>query len=276
MRELRDATSILGDAQSLRKQFDEDGYIYAPQLVDVDRVNALAADVMEVLDGRGLLVRNERALQTFRETRTSYYYAVQRLESFHALPHDPALLRVVRALVGDDAFAHPQRLLRAILPEIPELVTPPHQDYAYIHGTTHTVTAWLPLRTCRVKDGALRILVGSHKGGLLALHADPSVAGSAVDADDNDPDWASTDLEPGDALLFDSMTVHSAQPNTSDRIRLSADYRFQSASEPVADRALKPSGYPRVPDWPELLADLPGIERWVSVPAGVEITSFGA
>ncbi len=277
MRDLRDSSSLVGRPRALRRRFSKDGYVYAPRLVDARRVHELAGDVMETLREHGLLEAGDGALDTFRRTRADYYRAVQRLESFHALANDPGLLGVVRALVGDDAFAHPQRLLRAILPGIPELVTPPHQDFAYIRGSERTVTAWLPLRTCRVADGALRVLVGSHRRGQLPIRPSDSVAGSCVDVDDDDPQWASTDLEPGDALVFHSMTVHGALPNTSPHIRLSADYRFQSASDPIAERSLKPSGYPQVPDWPELLEDVSWDRaRWLSVPGGVEVVSFDA
>jgi hypothetical protein len=275
VRALRDSTSWLHRPRGLRRRFRSDGYLFARGIVDRQRVDQLAVDVTDVLRELELLEGGDQALARFRATRSSFYRGLQRLESFHALASDPGLVGLVRVLVGDDAFAHPQRLLRAILPGIEELVTPPHQDYAYIRGTERTVTAWLPLKTCRVADGALRVLVGSHRRGPLPLLASPAVAGSRVDVDDADPDWASADLDPGDVLIFHSLTVHGAQPNTSASIRLSADYRFQSASDPVAERSLRPSGYPEVPDWPELLAGVSWDEsRWLAVPEGVEIVAF--
>ncbi len=42
-------------------------------------------------------------------------------------------------------------------------------------------------------------------------------------------------------LFFHSHTVHKALPNDSpDRLRLSVDFRYQSAAEPVCDQALEP------------------------------------
>jgi ectoine hydroxylase-related dioxygenase (phytanoyl-CoA dioxygenase family) len=274
MRALHDSGRFLGDPRALAEQFAEDGYVLARSVVDRHGVEQLAIDVMKVLADQGLLTNDENALERFRQTRASFYIAVQRLESFHALSHDPKLMAFVRALVGDDAFAHPRRLLRAMLPRIPELVTPPHQDFTYIRGTERTVTAWLPLAPCRAGEGALRLLVGSHRRGQLALHPSDALAGAGVKVADDDPDWGSADLEPGDVLVFHSMTVHGASPNTSEHIRLSADYRYQSASQPVAEASLLPSGYPEVPDWPQLLGDLGWAERWLSVPNGVEIVGL--
>jgi hypothetical protein len=270
MQQLRDTTAH--DADALRARFADDGYLLVRGLVDVDCVGRLAASVLAILDDQGLQAGGADAVDRFRATRSSYYTAVQRLEIFHALAHDPALQRVVRALVGDDAFVHPRKLLRALLPDIPELTTPPHQDFPYIRGTKRTVTTWLPLRSCRGAEGALRVLLGSHLGEILKSKPSPTFAGAQADVDDADPAWASSDFEPGDVLMFQSTTVHGATLNTSGRIRLSADYRHQSASEPVSISALKPTGYPGVADWPELLAgiDWPS-QRWITTPAHVEI-----
>jgi hypothetical protein len=270
MQELRSTTSE--DAQVRRERFAEDGYLLLRGLVDIECLEQLAVSVEPILRDLGLLTADDRAVDTFRATRGAYYRAVQRLEVFHALAHDPALQRAVRALVGDDAFVHPQRLLRTLLPGVPELVTPPHQDFAYIGGAETTVTTWLPPRRCHVGEGGLGILVGSHKGGLLPMQAGDAVSVFRVEVAEDEPAWASADFDQGDALIFHSKTVHSATPNTSDRIRLSADYRHQSASEPISARWLKPRGYPEVPDWPELLADVSwDPERWFSIPAEIEI-----
>ena len=270
MLELRETSSR--DADALRDRFAEDGYLLVRGLVDAECVERLAEAVMAILDDQGLSTGGADAVERFRATRTTFYTAVQQLEVFHTLPHDQALQRVVRALVGDDAFVHPRRLLRALLPFIPEFTTPPHQDYPYIRGTEHTVTTWLPLRNCRGSEGALRVLVGSHLGGVLPVKPDPAIAGSRVDVDEDDPAWASGDFTPGDVLLFHSRTVHGATPNTSGRVRLSADYRHQSASEPVIARTLKPSGYPGVPDWPELLAEASWpYQRWIAIPPNIQI-----
>ena len=49
------------------------------------------------------------------------------------------------------------------------------------------------------------------------------------------------ELAPGDVLFFHSHTVHQGLPNRSgDRLRLSADFRYQRASEPVIYQVLTP------------------------------------
>lgn len=263
--ELR-ATAIdaAGDA------FARDGYLLVRGLIDVERVGELDRAVMTVLAEQELLEPGPDPVAKFRATRAEYARAFQRVEAFHALAYDPGLLSVVRAMVGADAFVHPKKLLRAIWPDVPELTTTAHQDLVYIGGAASTVTAWVPLRACAAHRGALRVLVGSHRDGLVKNVPDVSVSGARADVADDDPRWASADVEPGDVILFSAMTVHGATHNTSG-LRLSADFRYQSASDPIASRSLVPTGFPAVPDWPELLADCAWRERWLSVPACLHV-----
>ncbi|MDE0310970.1 MAG: phytanoyl-CoA dioxygenase family protein, partial [Caldilineaceae bacterium] len=54
-------------------------------------------------------------------------------------------------------------------------------------------------------------------------------------------EWVSSPFENGDVLFFHSHTVHKGLPNLSgNRIRLSVDYRYQRASDPVMDLVLTP------------------------------------
>ena len=56
------------------------------------------------------------------------------------------------------------------------------------------------------------------------------VAGTttAASTDDGTLTWLRCPaLEPGDCLIFDALVPHAGGPNRSDRVRLSADLRFQ-------------------------------------------------
>ncbi len=51
-----------------------------------------------------------------------------------------------------------------------------------------------------------------------------------AEADENHPEWRTTTYQPGDVLLFSSLTVHGAMPNKTKQLRLSADFRYQAVS----------------------------------------------
>ena len=48
--------------------------------------------------------------------------------------------------------------------------------------------------------------------------------------------WLTAEYEPGDLLMFTMRTVHASLDNQSNRIRISADTRYQLASDPIDER----------------------------------------
>ena len=48
--------------------------------------------------------------------------------------------------------------------------------------------------------------------------------------------WLTTEFQAGDVLVFTMFTLHCSLDNTSQRIRLSTDARYQPAAAPVDER----------------------------------------
>jgi len=204
------------------------------------------------------------------------YEAVQRLQAFHELAHDPALVTLAAALLGEDparVLVHPRKIFRASPPG-DALRTPAHQDHRLIQGTVDVLTMWIPLGDCPVELGGLAVLTGSPAGGLRPIRPAPGVGGVVIDGDldalERDPNWRHVPMAAGDVLLFHALTVHGARPNRSDRLRLSVDFRYQRASDPVAEGSLKPHWFPRLPDHDELCRGWTSTAA-VAVPDGVRV-----
>jgi ectoine hydroxylase-related dioxygenase (phytanoyl-CoA dioxygenase family) len=99
-------------------------------------------------------------------------------------------------------------------------------------GTPNLWTAWLPLVVTPLDLGPLAVLPGSHRVGLLA-HQGTGAGRQGVDLPES-ARLAASAVAPGDAILFHCLAVHCALPNlTADRVRLSVDFRYQPANEPV-------------------------------------------
>ena len=151
---------------------DEDSYLYLPGLLDADRVLALRHDMVEVLAARHWLRNDEYLMDAIsiipplREGEDQFleaYDAVQKLEAFHTLAHDPALLDLMRAVVGPTAFPHPLKIARLSFPGNYEVSTPPHQDYPNNQGTEKLLASWIPVGDCSIELGGLAVLRGSHR-----------------------------------------------------------------------------------------------------------------
>lgn len=198
------------------------------------------------------------------------YDPLQKLEPFHALPHRPELLNVVEALTEESVLVHPRNIAQITFPHAEFFTTPAHQDHPLIQGTPQVYTAWIPLSDCPVALGGLALLQGSHRFGLLPVHAATGPGGLTVETDLAGCVWRGQDMQAGDALLFHSLTVHAARPNTTtESLRVSVDYRYQGVSHPVVANSLAPH-YGRL-SWEEIFtgwtSDLPWY--WTRQPLNV-------
>lgn len=281
MRELRDTSDDADDPGALRNEITVNGYVLLHDIVDADLVRAVRADILETISAHGWLdPRSDPADAVPADLRVEGgpgwwdgYHAIQRLESFHRLAHDEQLLARLTAITGEDVVVHPRKVAR-VSPCEPAITTPPHQDFPHVAGTVDFFTCWLPLGDCRASAGGLRVLAGSHRGGVRPL--EQCERGVRVrDVADDDLRWATTDYHVGDVLIFHSWTVHAGTPNTSGRLRLSADYRCQGISHPIAPWSLRPDFYrdgPQLPAWDELTSAW-STRQWVEVPESVEVTT---
>jgi hypothetical protein len=155
------------------------------------------------------------------------YQEVFNLESFHALPHHPALKRVMTMLAGELVLIHPKPIGRLIFPHCERLVNHAHQNFRFMNGDPEGFTAWIPLHDCPANLGPLQILEGSHRFGIQShdhenLRVPQIPDGAAVGGD-----WVGGAINAGDVLIFHSLTMHAASPNHSNQLRISMDCRFQ-------------------------------------------------
>lgn len=241
----------------------EHGYVFLPGLLDPERVLATRRALLTAASGAGWLepgsdpddalpgdrTHDERDVEDYKTA----YVDVQRAQPFHELAHSDALLDVVEQVLGEPSFALPFKIGRFSFPGSDLGPTAPHQDYYYIQGSTDTLTAWVPLGACASGGGRLVALAGSHRLGPLPPIPLEKTPGFRMETSHLGLEWHGGDYQPGDVLLFHSLTVHGAEANTTDHVRVSADYRYQPVADPIADNSLEP--HYRVTTWDDVYAD---------------------
>ena len=248
------SNDALDDAGELRQRIAREGYLFFRGLLDAGQIWALRKQVLERCAEAGWLkagtdssdgiANGERVYLDPEPEYLKVYGEVQKLEGFHRLAHSPAITRLMGALLDDKVLPHANKIARIMFPQSNQFKTPPHQDFVHIQGTTETYSCWVPLGECPRDLGGLAVKPRSHLQGVREYHLALGAGGMGVDNRELEGEWLTTDYQPGDALIFHSLTVHQAMPNlTHDRIRLSADYRYQNPGQPILEFCLKPHNY---------------------------------
>ncbi len=247
-----EANSLGGDPTALRERLARDGYLLFRDVLPVAKLRSLRARITEVLadlgwieDGPDRDLAKLRVLAV-REGEDQFFEAYDRLvgiEELYSLPHDPDLQALLRSALGASVFPHPLSIMRLVFPGHPEITTPPHQDYRNNQGTVDLAATWIPLADCPMDGGALAVLEGSHRAGLLPVefHLGAGNRAAVVSQDLQQLRWLSTDFSLGDVLLFPALTVHRALHNSDpERMRLSVDYRHQLEGQGLTPPCLQP------------------------------------
>lgn len=169
------------------------------------------------------------------------YHDVQKLKSFHALPHHPNLIALYRGLFGEEVFVHPRHIARMITAHRVMHPTPHHQDFPLIQGSSNTWTCWFPLGDVPRSMGGLTVLQSSHRDGYIPIRPAHGAGGIAVHLCPGEKVWVEGDYQVGDVLTFPCFTVHRGLASQhKDRIRLSMDVRYQAISEPIEVKSFQP------------------------------------
>ena len=244
------SNDIWYDGAALRQQADCQGYLFFSALIDPTPILKIRSDIVSILQQVGWIDADTDPLQAFTSHQayvpgspefSRIYDMIQRQESFHSLAHHPSLFHIVESLLQADILLQPSHVARVIFPGQLEQTTPPHQDYVHIQGTPDVWTVWIPLGDCPQQLGGLSVLVGSHHLGVLPVSKSLGAGGLRADTQTAHLEWASSPFNCGDVLFFHSHTVHQGLDNLSgNQLRLSVDYRYQKASDPVMDRMLEP------------------------------------
>jgi ectoine hydroxylase-related dioxygenase (phytanoyl-CoA dioxygenase family) len=245
------SNDALADPSRLRKVMGEHGYLFLKNVAPHDAVLRLRRDILKLCREAGWLAPSGDDLEArwsgvgpFTEGEQAYmdvYKQILHLDSFKAVPEDPAMVAIMSKVVNGPVLVHRRKIGRITFPNNAAQTTGAHQDFFYIRGTSETYTMWMPLGDCPIKLGGLAVLDRSHKEGFIDHATVPGKKYAGFGLPDErlpkiENEWHASDFALGDVLIFHSHTVHEALPNlTSDTLRLSIDNRYQldgSAIEP--------------------------------------------
>jgi hypothetical protein len=237
--ELEVANDLLNDLEQLNARFHEEGYLFFREALNSRAVLKVKQDFIRVLQQQGVVkVGASEPLWTGALLDSIDDGPLYALSSYQELLDSESTSQLIAKIFGEPVFAYRNTDIRFALPNDNRHLTPPHQDHFFIRQTDLFRTVWIPLMDIERKVGGLALAVRSHRHGLLQ-HVEHETAYSyifrgrkqrGVPLERVSEGWLTADYRPGDLLVFHSLMIHRALPNTSDRIRLSLDTRYQPVS----------------------------------------------
>lgn len=251
--------------EQLRNQMREQGYLYVKSFFPSSQILKLAEVIFSVLQeeqwGRWEQGELIPCFPVHRICSEGFYRMLALLmqrEVLHELASHQDLLNFLSLFLEQKAFAHPRKMIRVTYPYSmnPHDLVPPHQDFFYVKGDLDTFTCWVPLGHYPIGYGGLKIAPRSHLRGLMPTQMKDKNSGrfgcSAIQEAVQDVEWLHGHYDPGDLLLFHSLTLHASDPNEQSTFRLSIDMRCSSASGLLNEDELLPPYHTHLPPWSEL------------------------
>jgi ectoine hydroxylase-related dioxygenase (phytanoyl-CoA dioxygenase family) len=205
----------------------ENGYLVVEDVLSQEEVERLRQAVTELeAHAEGLTESSDRfKLKVFGDGGGT---RVQSIAEPHeaggewmALARHPRILDVVEDLLGPNIQLYYSMLM--MKPPREGFEAPWHQDFAFfVHDRADLLACMVAIDDATIENGCLRVVPGSHKLGLVNHFKDGRftevVQGDTSEFDDPARQRA-LPARAGSLILWNVLTLHSSQPNRSDRPR---------------------------------------------------------
>lgn len=216
---------------NLKRQFDSDGYVAVQGFLNEAQVAELQQQTQRFIDE---VVPTIPAQEVYYENKgeQSSLKQVQQVcqydDYYRELANSPAVVNLAAELLGGPVELKNMQYFNKV-PNIGQ-GTPAHQDgYYFKIKPQQAVTMWLSLGHADAGNGAVCYIPGSHNQGMRP-HGSTGTLGFSQGIND----WSESDdkaeiqmvAKPGDILVHHSLTIHRANPNTSERTRQSVGFIF--------------------------------------------------
>lgn len=135
-----------------------------------------------------------------------------------------------------------------------------HQDNGYNQLKREHFQLWVALTETRLQNGALKLVPGSHKRGLLP-HTFKGVG--QMECDEQVGEHVTVDADAGDVIIFSSLMLHCTGPNDADckRVAYVAEYMKRGDFAPNAGAPYFIVAEGGVPN-PHFTDTQPGARNW--------------
>ena len=207
---------------SIRENFEQNGFVSGIKVLPLDRTEYYSEKCKAFID-------SYKSHPNYSEW--TYYRTELVLKWVADLASEESLLDVIEELIGPDIL-----LWNAFLPAKPPQTDAYfgwHQDATYwpVAPTNQIVSAWIALSPITQKCGGMQMVRGSHRLGQLphkTTYDESSMLkrGQQITANVNEDEIFDIDLNPGQASIHHTQTLHRSGPNNSNNWRLGVGLNY--------------------------------------------------
>ena len=260
--DLRDSNDIVDNPDALHERMTEDGYLLIRGLHDKDTVLTARKQILERLEKKEMLAANTPLMDgifnpDFPEPTSTGSMGnkhLTKLPAFKAVVEGEPIMNFFKHFLRGDARTFDFKWLRTAGPGAG---SPIHYDIVFMGRGTHNLySCWTPFGDVSLDMGPIVFCIGSDRFDKVRN----TYGQSDVDRDlieghfsDNPKEiiekyggqWSTTTFSAGDVIIFSMYLMHASLVNTSNKIRITADTRYQLASDPIDERWIgdQPKGH---------------------------------
>jgi phytanoyl-CoA hydroxylase len=230
------------------KSYKESGYVLLKKFLDPSDVDRVRADAKEIFISQmrrlELIAAGDISEDQFEQGMFDLFEAdlqafvncgkhAQHLISLHRLSLDERIVKLLKELGLEFPNVSTRPVMyfnssRLAKKEVYWRLSV-HQDWRSIQGSLDSIVVWVPLVDIDTALGALEVIPGSHKLGLLA--ADMADGYGHIHEPFEASAFVPVEVRKGDALFFSTFLVHQSGTNVTDSIRWSCHFRYNNLSE---------------------------------------------
>ena len=280
--DLRESNDILDKPNALQERIAKDGYLLIRGLHDKETVLAARRQILEKLAEREIIDPNTPLMDgifnpSYSEstsTGSMGNIALTQLPEFKAVVEGTPIMNFFKHFLGGEARTFDFKWLRTAGPGSG---SPIHYDIVFMgRGTQNLYSCWTPFGDVSLDMGPIVFCIGSNRfDKVRQTYGQSDVDRDLIQGHFSDKPnevvekfggyWATTTFAAGDVIIFSMFLMHASLVNTSNRIRITADTRYQLASEAIDERWIgeKPKGHYA---WKQKDAEIESLEesrrRW--------------
>ncbi len=251
--DLRESNDILNNPQALQERISEDGYLLIRGLHERQAVLTARRQILEKLEAKGMRAPNTPLMDGIfnpdyaepTSTGAMGNQELTQLPAFKAVVEGTSIMNFFKQFLGGDALTFDFKWLRTAGPGCG---SPIHYDIVFMgRGTQNLYSCWTPFGDVSPDMGPIVFCLESNRfEKVRETYGTADVDTELIEGHFSDNpieivekfggNWATTTFEMGDVVIFSMFLMHASLRNTSNKIRITADTRYQLAEEPADER----------------------------------------